>query len=91
MEMLAAGSKDGDSFTFFDTLTETRSFIRVGAVIEDELFFFDDNDGGLSKRYSEKLDILKHYAVSEEIEETRKMAFLDKLRHEYYPMMLCFI
>lgn len=85
MEILAAGMKDGDSFTFFDTSTETRAFIRIGAVIEDEFFFFDDKDGVLSKRYSKKLDILKYYAVSEEIEETRKMTFLDKSRHEYYP------
>ncbi|MDE6034857.1 MAG: SseB family protein [Ruminococcus sp.] len=85
MEILAAGIKDGDSFTFFDTSTKARAFIRVGAIIEDEFFFFDDKDGELSKRYSEKLDVLNHYAVSEEIEETRKMAFLDKSRHEYYP------
>lgn len=85
MEILAAGIKDGDDFTFFDTSSETRAAVRVGAVIEDEFFILDDEDGGLSKRYSEKLDMLGHYAVSDEIEETRKMAFLDKLRHEYYP------
>lgn len=85
MEILAAGVKEGDSFTFFDTSTETRAFIRIGAVIKDEFFFFGDKDGELSKRYSEKLDVLKHYAISEEIEETRKMVFLDKSRHEYYP------
>lgn len=85
MEILAAGIKDGDGFTFFDTSSETRAAVRVGAVIGDEFFFFDDEDGKLSKRYSEKLDMLKHYDASHEIEETRKMTFLDKLRHEYYP------
>ena len=29
--------------------------------------------------------MLKHYEVSEEIEETRKMGFLDKSRHDFYP------
>ena len=85
MEVLAAGFKDGDGFAFFDTSVETRAFIRVGAVIDDEFFFFDDADGGLSKKYAEKLDVLKHYEVSEEIEETRKMGFLDKSRHDFYP------
>lgn len=85
MEVLAAGFKDGDGFAFFDTSVETRAFIRVGAVIDDEVFFFDDADGGLSKKYAEKLDVLKHYEVSEEIEETRKMGFLDKSRHDFYP------
>lgn len=85
MEVLAAGFKDGDAFKFFDTSVETRAFIRVGAVIDDEFFFFDDADGGLSKKYAEKLDVLKHYEVSEEIEETRKMGFLDKSRHDFYP------
>lgn len=85
MEVLAAGFKDGDGFTFFDTSVETRAFIRVGAVIDDEFFFFDDADGGLSEKYAEKLDVLKHYEVSEEIEETRKMGFLDKSRHDFYP------
>ena len=85
MEVLAAGFKDGDDFTFFDTSVETRAFIRVGAVIDDEFFFFDDADGGLSKKYVKKLDVLKHYEVSEEIEETRKIGFLDKSRHDFYP------
>lgn len=53
MEVLAAGFKDGDGFTFFDTSVETRAFIRVGAVIDDE-FFFDDADGGLSKKIRRK-------------------------------------
>lgn len=85
MEILAAGIKDGGGFTFFDTSSEVKAMIRVGSVIEDEFFIIDDEDGSLSRRYSEKLEILEDYAVSDEIEETRKMAFLDKSRHEYYP------
>lgn len=85
MEILAAGIEEDDGFTFFDTSSEVRAVIRVGLVIEDEFFIVDDEDGELSRRYSEKLEILKHYAVSNEIEETRKMAFLDKSRHEHYP------
>ena len=85
MEILAAGFEDGGRFRFADATTEKRAFIRVGAVIEDEFFLFDDKDGGLSRRYAEKLDVLKHYAVSEEIEETREMDFLDRFRDKCYP------
>lgn len=85
MEVLCAGKKGGDSFAFFDASKENRVILRVGSVIDDEFFFFDDADGGLSEKYAEKLDVLKHYEVSEEIEETRKMGFLDKSRHDFYP------
>lgn len=85
MEVLCAGKKDGDSFAFFDASKENRVILRVGSVIDDEFFFFDDADGELSEKYAEKLDVLKHYEVSEEIEETRKMGFLDKSRHDFYP------
>ena len=85
MEILAAGVKNGDQFTFFDSCPEAKSCIRIGAVIEDEIFLLEDKDGKLRETYSEKLDGLKFYAVSEEIEKTREMTFLDKLRHDEYP------
>ncbi len=59
--------------------------LRVGSVIEDEFYLLDDRGGKLSKKYSAKLDMLKHYDAPEEVEESRKMAFLDKSRYEFYP------
>lgn len=85
MEVLCAGIKDGDSFTFFDTSKEIRAMLRAGSVIDDEFYMFDDNDSSLSKKYSDKLEVVKNYEAPEEVEESRKMTFLDKLRHEYYP------
>lgn len=85
MEILAAGIENDGRFSFAGTTTEKRAFIRVGAVIEDEFFLFDDVDGGLSRRYAKKLEMLKHYAASEEIEEIRKMDFLDRFRDKCYP------
>ena len=85
MEVLCAGVKDGESFTFFDCSEEIRAILRVGSVIEDEFYVFDDCEESLSKKYSAKLDVLKHYDAPEEVEESRKMTFLDKSRHEYYP------
>lgn len=85
MEVLCAGKKDGDSFAFFDASKENRVILRVGSVIDDEFYVFDDSDGSLSKKYSDKLEVVKNYEAPEEVEESRKMTFLDKLRHEYYP------
>ncbi|MBP3270629.1 MAG: hypothetical protein J6M17_00190 [Ruminococcus sp.] len=85
MEILCAGINSGDGFSFFDSCDEIKAMLRIGSVIEDEFFVFDDNDGRISKRYAKKLNNLKVYEVSEEIEETRNMAFLDRSRHEYYP------
>lgn len=85
MEVLAAGKKDGDSFSFFDTSIEYRVMIRVGSVANNEFFVFDDSDGRLSKRYEEKLKVLESYSAPEEVEESRNFSFLDKLRHEHYP------
>lgn len=41
MEVLAAGIKDGDSFTFFDSSMEVKSMLRIGAVREDEFFVIE--------------------------------------------------
>lgn len=85
MEVLCAGYKNGDDFSFFDQCKEHRVILRVGSVEEDEFYLFDDSDGRLQKKYSDKIEILKDYEASEEVEETRKMEFFDKLRHEHYP------
>ena len=85
MEVLCAGYKNGDDFSFFDQCKEHRVILRVGSVEEDEFYLFDDSDGRLQKKYADKIEILKDYEASEEVEETRKMEFLDKLRHEHYP------
>lgn len=85
MEVLCAGHKEGDSFKFFDCSKEIRTILRVGSVEDDEFYLFDDSDGKLSNKYAEKLEIVKNHEASEEVEESRKMTFLDKLRHEHYP------
>ena len=85
MEVLCAGYKDGDSFKFFDCSKEICAIFRIGSVEEDEFYLFDDSDGKLSKKYADKLEKVKNYDASEEVEETRTMVFLDKLRHEHYP------
>lgn len=84
MEILAVGEESKNGFRFYDGNDTIRSSIRIGAVAEDEFSFFDDEDGTLAKRYADKLEMLHHYDVSEEVEKTREMSFLDGSRHENF-------
>lgn len=84
MEILAVGEESKNGFRFYDGNDTIRSFIRIGAVVEDEFSFFDDEDGTLAKRYADKLEMLHHYDASEEVEKTREMCFLDGSRHENF-------
>ena len=81
LEVLAAGKRTQRGFRFFDGIDSARFFIRVGAVENDEFSVLPDRSGTLRKRYGEKIDSLKLYDVSEEIEKTRGMTFLDSSRH----------
>lgn len=82
LEVLGAAHVTGESARFEDTLKDTRSFIRIGAVAEDNFLFFADEDGELAERYADKIEMLHHYDADEEVEETREMSFLDECRHE---------
>ncbi len=86
LEILACGiSKDGKS-RFFDTLADVRSFIRIGAVMDVEFSVIDPGGDALYARYKDKIDMLSHYdPENEDVEESRKLGFLDSCRHEEYP------
>ena len=75
LEVLAAGVEREERFKFFDPSEDTRFFIRVGAVEDEEFALFDDSDNSLSNRYSKKLELLDTYNVDEEVEKTREMGF----------------
>lgn len=80
LEVLAAGIRTKQGFRFFDGNDTVRSFIRIDAVEKRPFFPYEDGDGQTAARYSGKLDSLKHYDASEEVEETRGFTFLDSLR-----------
>lgn len=82
LEILAAGKKSGDGYRFAEGNDSISSRIRIGEVAEDDAAFFKDEDGSLSEKYAKKLDALHGYDVSEEIEKTREMDFLDGSRDE---------
>ena len=84
LDIIAAGQQKDHSFRFADTKTDEQLIVRIGAVLEDEFSIIDDQDGGLRKRYDDKLSMLSMYDASEEIEETRNMGFLDSCRDAEY-------
>ncbi|MBR4392899.1 MAG: hypothetical protein IKT07_02635 [Oscillospiraceae bacterium] len=84
LEIIAAGEKNDLGFRFFDTNPNTRSFLRISAVAEEEFSYFDDPDGEMRARFAEKLTALGEYDASEDVERTRGMKFLDPCRDFQY-------
>ncbi len=83
LEILAAGIEDEKGVRFANGNDTISSKIRIGNVAEDEVGIIADEDGSLAERYADKLEMLQGYGVSEEVEETRRMKFLDASRDEY--------
>ena len=81
LEVLACARKRDGRWQFADSNPLVRSFIRFGAVKDEEFFFTTDQSGFLKKRYARKLEILKAYEVSEAVEKSRTFGFLDSCRH----------
>lgn len=85
LEVLATASRHDESFIFGVGNTEISSKIRIGFVMDDECFYFDDEDGKMYKSYADKIESLKIYSAGDEVEESRNMRFLDPSRSPEYP------
>ena len=84
LEILTLAIVADESFKFGKGSYEVSAKIRAGALEDEELLFCPDEDGKIAELFSEKLDILKSYDASEDVEKTREMEFLDPCRHELY-------
>ena len=84
LEVLAAGQQKGDNYRFYGPSENTRFFIRIGAVENEEFAYFGQDDD-FAERYADKLEMLKTYDGDEQLEQTREMGFLDESRHPHYP------
>lgn len=83
VEIIAPGVGEGDTFRFTDGNPNKRLSFSAREIGDKDLYWFTDEDQDLSKRYSDKLELLKVYDVSEAIEKTRYMDFLDDVRNPY--------
>ena len=83
LEVIAAAVKSDGGFEFKATNPDISAKIRIANVLEDEIFYFKEED--LSEHYAYKLDQLQYYNVNEEIERSRSFEFLDNFRNLEYP------
>ena len=84
LEVLAAAHVGDDGLKYAAGNDEVSLKLRIDAVEEARLGVCPDEDGKMAETFAEKLEILKTYDASEDIEETRKMDFLDSCRDPYY-------
>ena len=76
-EVLAVGRKDEVEFTFGTGCSDTRVIIRASDLLEHDFYPVDES---VAEEHAAKIDMLKLYDVSSEIEATRFMEFLDDSR-----------
>ena len=76
-EVLAVGRKDEDSFAFASGESDTRVIIRASNLLDHDFY---PVDASYEEEHAAKIDLLKHYDASPEIEQTRSMEFLDGSR-----------
>ena len=80
-EVLAMGCKDGDDFTFATGCADTRVIIRAFNLPDHDFY---PVDAPYEEEHAAKIELLKHYDPSPEIEDTRAMEFLDECREPGY-------
>lgn len=81
LEALACAKKGERGWRFANSADEIRSFIRIDAVQDEEFSVLEKPDEALQQKYAKKLEMLKVYDASEEIERSRTFGFLDESRH----------
>ena len=84
LEILACAIHGDRGWRFADGNDEIRSFVRIETVQEEEFTILQEPDDELIRRYAKKLDMLKTYDVSDAIEKSRGMIFLDDARHPQF-------
>lgn len=86
MEILAAAIEEGDRFLLGNTNLKVASKIRIGDIMDEECYGMDDEENlSLYEKYAVCVDRLADYDAGEEVEECRKMTFLDECRSPEYP------
>ena len=84
LELLCCGRRDEKGFQFYNGYDKKNVHIRISAVDDEELFYIQDPDGSLKRRFKKKIRNLNKFKPSEEIEKTRNMTFLDPSRDKVF-------
>lgn len=84
VEILALGKRDGEERLYFAPNDTVSDKIRIANLMDID--FTIEPEEKITEEYKEKVKIIKEgYAVSEKIEKTREMEFLDECRSPEYP------
>ena len=85
LQVVAAGNRIGDQFTFGESNPEVRHIIRIEVVKDVPFYVLEDENGALRERFASKVDYLSEsYDPTEDVLQTREMTFLDEWRDEYF-------
>ncbi len=83
LEVLCAARHFDNTVQYAVGNESVSSTIRINNIADDECYLIND-DGQLAKEHKKKLDMLSAYDVSEDIENTRSMPFLDASRDKVF-------
>lgn len=84
LEILAAGSRAGNTVHYYDTRFDTSAVLRIRQVEEEEYQLFENDYETLLRKYIRKVDPLGKHEMDEALQKTRTMLFLDECRDPYH-------
>lgn len=85
LEILGGGKQAPKYFYFKEPYEGKRITISVSEVADVEFVFFPELENRFYKKYAPRIEALKKYDVSENLEKSRKFDFLDGLRDPIRP------
>lgn len=85
LEVLGAGKQAPKYFYFKEPYQGERISLHVSEVESVDFCFFPKLEPRFYKKYLPRIEELKKYDASEQVEESRKFAFLDSCRSNEYP------
>ena len=85
LEILGVGKQAPKYFYFKEPYQGKRITIHASEVEDVEFMFFPNLENRFYKKYVPRIEELKQYDASEQVEESRKLAFLDSCRSNEYP------
>ena len=85
LEVLGAGKQAPKYFYFKEPYSGKRITLHASEVDEVEFMFFPKLENRFYKKYIPRIEELKQYDASEQVEESRKFAFLDWCRSKKRP------
>ena len=85
LEVLGVGKQAPKYFYFKDPYQGKRISLQASELEDVEFMFFPELENRFYKKFVPRIEELKQYDASEQVEESRKLDFLDGCRNHQYP------